>query len=102
MDKMGIALLLQFKVRMTNQELLTVHELKKLPFFIIAIVEWQQSNVTAVYWAPMLASFCFFSFFFGPFFPLTNPYLITDIQWFDLQFTLTKNKQTNWNEKEGI
>lgn len=97
MDKVGITLLLQFKVKMTNQESLTIHEPKTLPFFIITIVEWQQSNVTAVYWVLIFALLCvLFQFFFSePFFPPTNPYLIAGIQWFDLQFTLTKNKQTN-------
>ena len=59
MDKVGITLLLQFKVKMTNQESLTIHEPKTLPFFIITIiVEWQQSNVTAVYWVPIFALLC--------------------------------------------
>lgn len=95
---MGITLLLQLKVKMTNQESLTIHEPKTRPFFIIAIVEWQQSNVTDVYWVPIFALFCFLFvlfFFSEPFFPLTNPYLIAGIQWFDLRFTSTKNKQAN-------
>ena len=62
---MGITLLLQFKLKMTNQGSLTIHEPKTLPFFIITIVEWQQSNVTAVYWVPIFALLCFlFQFFF--------------------------------------